>query len=116
MASIDFGKQFLAFSRFLISGGSATALHWGAMSILITLGADAVVATAVGAALGAVSNYLLQFHRTFQARAQHSRAMPRYFAVVCVGWLVNQLVFMGLHEGLALAVTPAQVLTTLLVA
>lgn len=102
--------------RFLASGGLATAIHWGLMALLVVLGVNAAVATAAGAALGAASNYILQFHITFRARAQHSRAVPAYFAVVCVSWLANQLLFMGLHAGLALAVVPAQGLTTLLVA
>lgn len=109
-------KQLFTFGRFLASGGLATALHWGVMAIFVTLGVNAAVASAAGAALGAVSNYVLQFHITFQARAQHGRAMPAYFAVVCVSWLTNLLVFMGLHAGFALAVTPAQGVTTFLVA
>lgn len=91
-------------------------LHWGLMALLVAFHIAPVVATAAGAALGAIANYLLQFHITFQARARHSRALPAYAAVVLVGWLANLLVFMGLHTGLGLASALAQGLTTLLVA
>lgn len=86
------------------------------MAVCITHGVNAVAATAIGSALGAVCNYFLQFHVTFQARAQHHHAMPAYFAAVFVGTLANLAVFMGLHSGLAFATIPAQALTTFLVA
>lgn len=91
-------------------------LHWGLMAFLVAFHITPVVATAAGAALGAIANYLLQFHLTFQARARHRQTMPAYVAVVLVGWLANLFVFMGMHTGLGLASTFSQGLTTLLVA
>lgn len=86
------------------------------MALLISLHTAPVVATAAGAAVGAIANYLLQFHITFQARVRHKQAIPAYVAVVLMGWLANLLAFMGFHTGLGLATPSAQGLTTFLVA
>lgn len=102
--------------RFLFGGGSATLLHWAAMATLIHFSIAASTATAVGAALGAIANYLLQFHYTFDGRARHQRAVPRYLVAIAVGWLANLAGFGLLHNFLAVDTALAQGVTSLLLA
>ena len=101
--------------RFLCSGGMATLVHWLSMAGLIAVGLAPAVATAGGALAGATTNYPLQQKWTF-AGGRPAGALPGY-AVTCVlGWVLNGVFFVFLHQTLALAVAPAQLLTTALVA
>ncbi len=102
--------------RFVLSGGLATAVHWSLMALLIRFHLSAEVATALGALAGAIANYLLQQHFTFRVRLGHARALPRYVLVMVLGWLANLGLFTALHGWLELGVSPAQLITTALVA
>ena len=53
--------------RFAVSGGAATLVHWGSMALLILLGIEALMATAIGALIGAITNYGLQYRVTFRS-------------------------------------------------
>lgn len=102
--------------RFLLSSGVATALHYGVMLFVIGLGAPAAAASSIGAAMGAVANYGMQYRFTFRSEREHAAAARRYLAAVSLSWLLNLAVFLVLHSGLHLNVYVAQVLTTSLVA
>jgi len=75
--------------RFLVGGGFATLVHWLVMFLLIDRGVDARLATATGATLGLVVNYLAQYHYTFRSRLPHRVAFSRYLASSGLGWTVN---------------------------
>ncbi|MFC4259722.1 GtrA family protein [Marinobacter lacisalsi] len=102
--------------RFLLSGGIATLVHWGVMALLVLSGFGALLATAIGASTGAITNYGLQYKVTFQSTRAHRIALPRYLITALVALVGNQLVFAGLHYGLAVPVTPAQAVTTATIA
>ncbi len=102
--------------RFLGAGGVSTLAHWAVMAVLVYVGTMPLVATVVGAAVGAATNYGLQYHVTFRSDRAHRHALPRYLLVCGVGWLANALLFAGLYNGLNLSVAAAQVLTTMAVA
>lgn len=101
---------------FLASGGFATAIHWTVMALLIRGGSQPVLATAIGAFVGSVFNYLFQFHWTFNGVGIHSKAIPAYASTAILGWCVNAGIFYFLisiaHAGQGLA----QVCTTAVVA
>jgi len=86
------------------------------MALLIAFGAGAGIATAVGAALGAIGNYFLQRHVTFLSRVDHRHAMPAFAATAGLAWVANLFIFNMLHAWFGLAILPAQGLTTLCVA
>ena len=85
------------------------------MAALVGAGSAPALATAGGAATGAVANYLLQFHLTFGARAAHRSAIPRYLVASIFSWFANLLCFSLLH-GCGLGASVAQGLTSLLIA
>ncbi|MBF5057015.1 GtrA-like protein [Alcanivorax sp. 521-1] len=101
--------------RFLLSGGAATLVHWSSMAGLMAAGLAPAAATAGGALAGAVANFPLQQTWTFGGRFR-AGAVPGYAAACGFGWMMNGALFLLLHQTLALAVAPAQVLTTALVA
>ena len=98
--------------RFSISGGIATLAHWLLMALLIQQGIAPVTATAVGALTGALVNYVMQFHFTFGAKAQHQTAIPSYIVAVIISWVANLLIFRFLLLELEGNAVIAQLLTT----
>ena len=102
--------------RFIVSGGVSTLSHWLTMALLIFAGVIPALATAIGAIVGAIVNYLAQKSYTFKSRSLHRIALPRYIAACAILWLANLVVFMLLNGPLSLPVAPAQLVTTALVA
>ncbi|MEN8213786.1 MAG: GtrA family protein [Pseudomonadota bacterium] len=102
--------------RFITAGGMATLSHWLTMALLIAAGALPALATAVGAVVGAVANYLLQKAYTFRSGHSHHIVLPRYVAACALLWLANLLLFILLHRLFDLSIPPAQLLTTAFVA
>ena len=86
--------------RFIISGGSATCLHFIVMGLLIFGGMDAIWATSIGAASGAVFNYILQYYYTFVSDRRHLHSMAAYLMAASLAWLTNLGVFSLLHKNL----------------
>jgi len=82
--------------RFLVAGGGATLLHWLTMWALVQLGVDARTATAVGAGIGVVANYIAQHRFTFESDLAHGVAFPRYLAGAALGWILNLVAFSAL--------------------
>jgi len=101
--------------RFLVSGGIATAVHWAALWGLILLQVDAVLASSMGAFLGAIVNYFLQYFFTFKTKRQHKQALLAYAPAVLVGWLLNLVLFYSLYGDVFLDPLVAQVATTAVV-
>lgn len=102
--------------RFVFSGGLATLVHWLIMGLMILAGAQPTLATAVGAFIGAIINYILQRNVTFRSDVAHSKALQAYLLACVVTWLANLLIFVACHHWLGLAPLYAQGLTTALVA
>ncbi len=101
--------------RFLLSGGSATLLHYSVMALLIFLGIEAAHATAVGAVCGAVFNYVLQYHYTFKSNKSHLEAIGVYGVTVLVGLLSNEVIFIFFYHYLEQNVIMSQLLATAIV-
>lgn len=102
------------FVRFLMGGGTATALHYGIMQALLLHGMPPAPAAMTGALTGAVVNYRLQRDMVFRTRRHQPATVRRYLAALGAGWLLNGLFFLLLHDGLHLAPLSAQASTTLL--
>ena len=101
--------------RFLVSGGIATAVHWAALWGLILLQVDAVLASSIGAFLGAIVNYFLQYFFIFKTKRQHKQALLAYAPAVLVSWLLNLVLFYSLYGDVFLDPLVAQVATTAVV-
>jgi len=98
--------------RFLVSGGIATAVHWGALWGLINLQVEAVLASSIGAFVGAIVNYFLQYFFTFKTRRRHKQALLAYGPAVLVSWLLNLALFYSLYGEVFSDPLVAQVVTT----
>lgn len=102
--------------RFLVSGGIATAVHWATLWGLINLHIEAVLASSIGAFVGAIVNYVLQYFFTFKTERQHKQALLAYIPAVAFSWSLNLVLFYSLYGGLFTEPLMAQVVTTAVVA
>ena len=103
-------RQFLAY---LGVGVVGTGGHYLALVALVRgAGLDPVVATTCGFAVGAVINYVANYHLTFRSRRSHAGTMPRFFAIALAGMRVNAGVMAACHRGLGLHYLLSQVLAT----
>lgn len=102
--------------RFVAAGGLATLSHWLTMALLVLVGIFPAMATAIGAIVGALVNYLMQKAYTFRSTNSHRIALPRYIGACAVLWLANLLLFILLNGLFYLPVASAQFVTTALVA
>lgn len=101
-----------SFLRFLLVGGSATALHYLIMALLVgLLGFAPGTGSAAGYSLSTLYNYWANARFTFAGRHSHAHSLPRFLATALAGLGINQLVLLGLiHLGLPIAL--AQILAT----
>ena len=108
--------MFRQFVKFAGVGAIGTAAHYATLVLLVqTQWAGPVIASSAGAVVGAVVNYLLNYHYTFASNRRHREAFWRFFTIAAVGFLLNGLLMALLTQQLALFYLLAQVITTLLV-
>lgn len=89
-------KQFIVFTGV---GGIGTGGHY---LTLITLVENhilsAVPASVAGFGVGAVINYLLNYHFTFNSKKSHKEAMSKFFIVASIGAVINTaLMYVGVN-------------------
>jgi len=83
---------------------------------MVNAGRLPAIATAVGAFIGAIVNYILQCEVIFYSNANHRSVLLRYIAVCTLMWFANLILFLILHRIVLLSPMYAQGITTLLVA
>lgn len=87
----------LQFSRFLLVGGFATAVHYAVMFALMHgPGWTPTGASAVGFVVSAVFNFVLNSRITFQSERSMLQTAPRFAIVCATGLLLNHLVLTAL--------------------
>jgi putative flippase GtrA len=86
----EVGIQFI---RFAAVGVIGTLGHYVVLVVLVHLvGSDPVLASAAGAAVGAILNYSLNYRFTFNSNEQHRIALPRFLIVMAVGFNLNLII------------------------
>lgn len=106
-------KQFL---RFASVGVVGTTVHYSVLLVLVELlNISVLVATAAGFVLGALTNYILNYHFTFNSRKKHSDAMTKFFAVALMGLGLNQVIMWVAVGILFINYLLSQVVATLVV-
>lgn len=107
----------MAFGRYTLTGGAATAVHYAALFILVEAAHLAAGwAAAIGATAGAFVAYLGNRFFTFtDSRARHRQALPRFLAVAALGAAVSGLMVWLGSAALGVHYLLAQVLATVVV-
>lgn len=109
-------KAGLQLVKFAIVGGAGTACHYLVLIGLVALQhMQPGVAAGIGAAVGAVANYLLNRRFTFDSQRPHRETLPRFALMALVGALLNgflvaQLSSAGLYFLLAQAIATVVIL------
>ena len=71
-------------------GAIGTLVHYLTLTLAVeVLRQRVMVATTVGSILGAMVNYVLNYHFTFASRASHTRTAPRFLAVATLSAALN---------------------------
>lgn len=106
-------KQYLMFAGV---GAIGTAGHYLVLVLLVELFAVVpVVATTLAYIVGAVINYLLNYHYTFSSDKPHLPALSKFFTIAFVGMFFNGLIMdLGTRQ-LELNYLLAQVVATIVV-
>jgi putative flippase GtrA len=79
--------QFLMFAGLGVIG---TLGHYTVLVVLVQFWAvDPVFASSLGFIVGAVINYILNYHFTFQSRKRHSEALTKFLIVAIIGTGIN---------------------------
>ena len=80
-------QQFMVFAGV---GAIGTAGHYAVLILLVErLGVSPTLASACGFVVGAVINYLLNYHVTFASRQSHLQTLPRFMTIAFAGALLN---------------------------
>jgi putative flippase GtrA len=109
----SYQPMFLQFCRFAAVGLCGTAVQYLTLWIGVkALHTSPVWASAVGYLLGSVCNYALNYLITFRATHGHVKTAPRYFALLAVGWCLNNLLMLVFTHNLGWPIWIAQVITT----
>jgi putative flippase GtrA len=97
-------------------GVIATPAHYLTLILLVEAGGvGPVFATSVGSFVGAVVNYFLNYHYTFNSSKAHLDAGPKFFTVALSSGILNAvLVYLG-ADLLGRHYLPVQVCATLIV-
>lgn len=107
---------FERFVRFAGVGVIGTGAHYLVLiSLVQLLGTNAVLASNFGALVGALVNYILNYHFTFQSSKRHREALSKFLVVAAVALVLNGLFMFWLNWLLGLYYLLAQIITTLLV-
>lgn len=108
---------FKTFSKAQVASLSATAVDYGATVVLVELaGAWYVAATALGAFLGAVTNFLMNRHWSFQATHVSVRGQATRYLLVSAGSLaLNTVAVYGFTDGLGFKYMISKVVASLMV-
>jgi putative flippase GtrA len=97
------------------AGGIATASHYLFAIVAVELfGAQPLVATTAGFALGAAIKYWLNYTAAFASRAAHSRAMMRFVVALAALMALNTALFSLLNARFDIHYLLAQALVTVL--
>ncbi len=79
--------QFLMFAGI---GAIGTIGHYTTLIILVQFWmVDPVVASSIGFVVGAIINYILNYHFTFQSDKRHSEALVKFLIVATIGAGIN---------------------------
>lgn len=103
-------RQFVLFAGV---GAVGTAAQYLVLVLLVEgLALNPVLASTLGFGVGAVVNYLLNYHYTFRSDKSHFEAAGKFFSVALLGAISNSLLMYLAIDCLGLNYLLAQILAT----
>lgn len=102
-------REFLKFAN---SGAVGTVAHYAVLWVLVNSGLDPVPASALGAVVGAGTNYWLNYHWTFGSQLPHAKTLPRFLTIALLSLALNTWLMALLTTRAAVHYLAAQVIAT----
>jgi putative flippase GtrA len=93
-------------------GAIGTLGHYAVLVALVHMGANPVFSSGLGAIVGAIVNYTLNYRHTFESNQRHRIAAPKFIIVSLVGILINLVVMYLLVTVLDVYYLAAQIVAT----
>ncbi|WP_162878062.1 GtrA family protein [Trinickia diaoshuihuensis] len=107
------GGALARFVAYACVGAAGTAVQYVVLAALVaTHTLDAVAASCIGAAAGAVINYALNHRFTFRSDNAHRVAAPRFFIVAAAGIALTSVLMAVFTRTFGIPWLPAQCMTT----
>jgi putative flippase GtrA len=107
-------SELVRFLVFAALGALGTLAHYGVLIGLVETGVAApALATALGAIVGALVNYVLSRRLAFRSTRAHREALPRFLLVAGIGILLNPLLLGAFIAWTGWAYLICQILVTL---
>jgi len=103
-------RQFFLFSMVGVVGTSG---HYATLILLVeAMHQNPVLASTLGFLVGAIINYILNYHYTFQSNKPHREALVKFLIVATIGACINTGLMYVLIESIRLQYIIAQLLAT----
>jgi len=107
--------KYHPFAKYVCSGGSATAMHYSILVILVEFGKlDETLSTAMGYFASSTVHYLVLYYWVFSSMASHSGTVIWFCGVAGSSLLLNTIIFWVFLEIMELWYLLAQIITTCL--
>ncbi len=104
------------FVRYAAAGAIGTLFHFATLSACVELaGASPVMGSIAGASVGALVNYVLNYHMTFASQQSHRVTLPRFLAVAAFGVALNGAIVKLATERAGVHYLVAQAIATVIV-
>lgn len=87
------------FARFCLVGSLGTVVHYSALVSIVHFRGKPMIGSIVGFVLGAMVNYVLNYHYTFKSVQRYPVTFAKFLTIACAGLILNTLI-MGLLTGL----------------
>lgn len=97
----------------MLMGAFGTAAHYAVLIVgVVGMGGNAVAVSMLGACVGAVVNYGLNYRFTFCSRIRHRTSAPKFFLIAGLGVLLNGAVMQLLVSVMDINYLVAQIVAT----
>ena len=104
------------FLIFVFVGGIATVIQYIVMILLIELSlCNVLFASVISYCIGAIVNYILNYHFTFKATQPHIAIFPKFLVTAIIGLIINTIIINYLMQFNYLHYLFAQGIATVLV-
>ena len=101
------------FVRYALAGAVGTLFYFATLTAAVELaGASPATGALLGAPVGALINYVLNYHLVFASTRPHRVTLPRFFAVAVVGMFLSRAVSRFTTEHLQVHYLAAQLVAT----
>jgi putative flippase GtrA len=111
--SVDWWDWFKRFVLHVVTGFAAVAVHYAVMWGLLRFGSEALVASSVGFAFGALTRFFTAYYNVFEPTQKVRTTIPKFVLALAVQGVLNSAFLTGFME-IGIPLWYAQVATTVL--